>query len=535
MTSRWWSATALAVVAGASLVLAHPPTGWWVTSVVTVPLLITALRADEARHTSLTWPRTLLRAFALGLVAGLVAYGPMIVWLVAPAGLVGWGALVLIQAAWVGVWAVMVRPWVRSAWAPVVVTGTWVGMDAWRSLVPLSGFGWGTIADAHAADAWLLPVARTLGGRGLTALVVVIGMLGLALIDGARAARAGSTSVLDAVRRPALALATVLVVAALLGRVPAPATAGVLDVLVVQANDIRHWEESVADAPLRITTTAHDLTVAAVEAEGRPDLTVWPESSIDRDPSTPRGAPLGRLALEAAAVADPLVAGASLDGPDPATQRAIVALLLGPDGETDRYVKRRLVPFGEYVPLRRWLEVIPALDQVPRDAVAGRDARSLEVATGVRAAVAICFETLFSDIVRTNVLAGPVDAGIVLAITNDASFRDGAEPAQHLAQSRLRAVETGRWVVHAALSGSSAFVDPSGGVHDATDLFTATTIRRDVPLAVGRTPYLTGGDVVGGLGRIVFVAAGVDVVLAAHRRRMRAPAPPASAIGSVTS
>jgi len=157
------------------------------------------------------------------------------------------------------------------------------------------------------------------------------------------------------------------------------------------------------------------------------------------------------------------------------------------------------------VPGRRWLEWIPALDQVPRDAVAGPGAQSFAVAPGVQAAVLICFETLFSDLARTNVLAGPVDAGLILSITNDASFRRSAEPAQHLAQSRMRAIETGRWVVHAALSGSSAFVDPSGGVSQATDLFARAAIREDVPIAVGRTPFLMIGDVVGMIGAAVLL------------------------------
>ena len=74
-----------------------------------------------------------------------------------------------------------------------------------------------------------------------------------------------------------------------------------------------------------------------------------------------------------------------------------------------------------------------------------------------------------------------------------------------VAEYIARAIETGRWVVHAALSGSSAFIDPEGRVHGATDLFTQATIRHDVPIAVGRTPFLVLGDVVGIVGAAVLV------------------------------
>lgn len=484
------------------------------------PALVLALRRADGRATG--WRRAELEALAVGTLAGLVAYGPMVSWLIAPAGLVGWGLLVAVQALWLGILAAMLRPWIRSPWLPVVGALTWVGMDAWRALVPLSGFGWGTIGYAHAEDPFLLPVARTLGANGIT-LLVVAASLGVLVITDARSSGPEGSQGTARARRVATGATAALVVLAgvvlTLRTVPAPATAGTLDVLVVQPNDIRHWIAQAPDPPLAITTNARDLTLAAVADGGRPDVTVWPESSIDRDPSTPRGAVLGELAREAATAAGTIVAGAALDGPDAARERLIVALRLDGDGETDRYVKRRLVPFGEYVPARPLLGRLPVLAQVPRDAVPGPGPRAMEVAPGVHAAIAICFETLYPDIVRTNLFAAPEPAALVLALTNDASFQDGAEPAQHLAQSRLRAVETGRWVVHGALSGSSAFVDPQGGVHQATPSFTATTIRREVPLAVGRTPFLATGDVVAMLGRAGFVAFGAAALLGIRRRR----------------
>lgn len=514
-------APAVATTGGLALLVAHPPVGWWWTSFAAPALLLAALHLDAHAAGATGRP---VRGLRLGAVLGLVAYGPMISWLIAPAGLVGWGLLTLVQAGWMALLGWLLSRVLEHPWLALITAVLWTGIDAWRGLVPLNGFGWGALAYAHVDGSWLLPTARLVGGRGITLLVVLIGTAGyLAARTTWQGARAAGDRDLDramATARVPFALLVGGLLVSVLAIVEPPATDGELDVLVVQGNDIRHWEAQPPDPPLTITTAQRDLTLAAVAADGPPQLTVWPESSIDRDPFTPRGSALGALADEAARAAGTLVAGASLDGPDPATQRLIAALHLE-DGlvEVDRYVKRRLVPFGEFVPLRRWLDWFPPLDQVPRDAQPGEGPQQLVLADGTRLAVIICFETLFTEVVRSNVRGEGELAHVVLSLTNDASFRDTAEPAQHLAQSRLRAVETGRTVVHAALSGASAIVTPDGEVRHETPVFTQATIRASVPLATGPTPFLVIGDLVGGLTRAATLLWALWLVWLAWGRR----------------
>ena len=505
---------ALAAASGLALLAAHPPVGWWAASFLAPALLLAALWTESAQaEAQARRPRT----FRLGLLSGLSTYGPLLSWLLLPAGVVGWGLLVAVQAVWMGVVAALLTPALRWRTLPLVTAVVWTGIDAWRAVWPLNGFEWGAIAYAHVDGSWLLPTARILGGRGITFLVVLISAAGaVAITMAASAFRARQDGDLerDLDRRTRVPLAFLVggLLASVLLTVEPPPTDGSLEVLAVQGNDVRHWEleEREADAPLRITTALRNETLAAIDRDGVPDLTVWPESSVDRDPFTPRGEVLGELAGDAAAASGRLLTGASLDGPDPATQRLIAALLLE-DGfdEIDRYVKRRLVPFGEFIPLRPLLEWFPPLEQIPRDAQPGSEPQSMEVVDGVEAAVIICFETVFADVVRTNVLAGEEPARIVFSLTNDASFGDSAEPAQHLAQTQLRAVETGRWFVHAALSGSSAFVSPDGQLDQATELFTVDAIRAELPLVSGLTPYLVVGDVLGWLTRLGAVLAAV--------------------------
>jgi apolipoprotein N-acyltransferase len=508
---------ALGIVAGVALWASHAPVEAAPAAFLVAPLLVAAMRMtagagalDPTGRVS-GGPRVALPA----LIAGLIGYGAMISWLIAPAGVIGWGLLVLVQAAWLGLWALLVAPHLHRSLAPAIAGAAWVGMDTLRGIVPLSGFSWGALAYSQVDVDWFVPLGRVVGASGITFVIVT---LSVALVDGLISMRMGDRE--DPPRAP-LVQAVGLALIVTLVTVGPPPTEGDLDVLAVQGNDIEHWILQDPDPPRTITGNLHRLTLEEVERSGAPDLVVWPESAIDRDPSRPAWRDLGELADEVAAVVGVLVAGVSLDGPeDPARERIVGAWQLGPQGTADvddLYIKRRPVPFGEYVPGRRWLEWIPALDQVPRDAIAGPEPQSFEVAPGVRVAVLVCFETLFSDLARSNIRAAETDAAIVLAITNDASFQRSAEPAQHLAQSRMRAIETGRWVVHAALSGSSAFVDPQGRVHQATELFTQDSIRADIPLAAGRTPFLAIGDVTGVMGAGTIALLGVLAIV----RRIR--------------
>jgi apolipoprotein N-acyltransferase len=516
-------APALAAASGLAMLASHPPVGWWWTTFLAPPLLLSALAAD-ARDAEASGRG--VRAFRLGGFAGLVFFLPLLSWLILPAGYVGWGLLALVQSIWFGLLGVVLRPFLAHRLLPVVVAVAWTGVDAWRAIVPLNGFEWGAIHYAHVDGSWMLPVARLVGGRGITFLVVLIGAAGYVVVAetvrGLRARESGPVEYAVAgTRGPVLVLVGALLVS-IVATIEPPAETGNLDVLVVQGNDIRHWEEEVSDASFRISSQMRDRTVDAVGEGPPPDLTVWPEASIDTDPFSERGERFLPLLQEAAATSRFLLAGMNIDGPQPQENFHRTQLLVDSDAETvGRYDKRRLVPFGEYIPMRNLLGGLPPLQQVPRDIIPAPAPHSV-IVDGVAVAVVICFETLFSEVTRSNVLASDEPAGVIVAATSDASFGDSAEPYQHLAQSQLRAVETGRWVVHGALSGSSAFVDQRGGVHDATPLFTQAAIRRDVPTVAGMTPFLVIGDVLGWATRGLVLALAVVALLATRRGGERA-------------
>jgi apolipoprotein N-acyltransferase len=159
---------------------------------------------------------------------------------------------------------------------------------------------------------------------------------------------------------------------------------------------------------------------------------------------------------------------------------------------TSRYDKVRRVPFGEYVPLRGLLDALGApIDQVRTNAVAGTTPAVIELPDGTELGVVISWEVFFGGRAREGVKR---DASVIINPTNGASYTGTVVQTQQVASSRLRAVETGRWVVQAAPTGFSAFVSPSGEVHQRTGVSERAVITREIDLRTGRTWYMRIGD-----------------------------------------
>ncbi len=152
----------------------------------------------------------------------------------------------------------------------------------------------------------------------------------------------------------------------------------------------------------------------------------------------------------------------------------------------------QLVPFGEYVPLKRLLFFVGPLIEAVSDFSAGTEPVVFD-ADGRRFSVAICYESVYPWLARAFVLRG---SQLLVTITNDAWFQRSSAAYQHFEQGAIRAVEEGRYVVRAANTGISGAVDPYGRVLTRTDLFVPAAVTADVRLLSGRTWYNQLGDIV---------------------------------------
>ena len=156
-----------------------------------------------------------------------------------------------------------------------------------------------------------------------------------------------------------------------------------------------------------------------------------------------------------------------------------------------RFDKRHLVPFDEYVPLRRVLFFVNALaGGTIGEFVPGGEATVFSTPLG-RFGVVICYEAIFPGEVRAFFLGG---ADFLVNITNDAWFGRSAAPVQHLAMAAFRAVENRAYLIRAANTGISAIAGPDGRIVQASELFTPAVVSGLIAPRIGASLYTRYGD-----------------------------------------
>jgi apolipoprotein N-acyltransferase len=383
----------------------------------------------------------------------------------------------------------------RLAAALVLVPSAFVVGEVLRSWEGLGG-PWGLLGVSQWNAPALLSVAALGGVWGLSFLLVAVNVA-VAAVVGRRVP--GPTRVAAAVVAVALPLAAL----AFWWLRPPPAPAGTALVGFVQPGVVGPVEERFR---------ASERLSRSLPAGARPDLVVWGESSVGRDPAANPG-DVARLTGTARAAGAPVLA--NVDAQREAGGGIYKsALLVGEGGVLGSYDKMRLVPFGEYVPLR------PLLGWVTRLT----DAAAVDRHRGARLAVLdagelsvgplVCFESAFPDLARNLAAQG---ADLVVVQTADTTFQGSWGLDQHASLSAVRAVESGRPVLQAALSGTSAAFDARGRrlAWAPGDWRGAAVV--ELPLSAERTPYIRAGDLV---PAACGVALAVAALVAVRRRRL---------------
>ncbi len=233
------------------------------------------------------------------------------------------------------------------------------------------------------------------------------------------------------------------------------------------------------------------LTKEAAEAGA--DLIVWPETAVPfvLDRYAEEKQELQELAREHEAV---LLLGVFVFGENGEDYNAIRVIDADGTYHEDFYAKRHLVPFGEYVPLRPLIEIIcpPLLEisQLASESTPGDDAAVFDTAVGQLGSL-ICFDSIYEMLAIDSARSG---AELLCISTNDSWFFDSAAVYMHNAQAKLRAIETGRYVVRAANTGVSSVISPMGAEINRLDALLEGIVWGKVELRDDTTLYTKTGN-----------------------------------------
>jgi apolipoprotein N-acyltransferase len=470
---------------------------------------------------------SLTRALTLGFVTGVVYFTGTLYWITRVMAVYGDlqpfvavlvnGLLIAYLALFPALFAVVTCRLVLS-YGPLALLAAplvWVTTELGRTYL-LTGFPWVLLGYSQVSVLPIAQVASLFGVYGLSALVASVSA---AVAYGLGPAKAGPTEKLAASgsvtsgfsrtlsRTFPLAVVLILVIAfAAWGSLRVArgdlAAGTPVRVALVQGNvgQDEKWDPrratDIFDNYLRMTRQAI--------AQGA-DLVVWPESSTPFTFEMEHAAAdsIRRIARDARV---PILLGSDQIERGAPTRYYNSAYLVRADGSTGAvYRKMHLVPFGEYVPLKRLLFFAKPLVEAVSDFSAG-DSAVLMTVDGHSISTSICYEIVYPDLVRRFVAAG---SELLTTITNDAWFGDTSAPHQHFAQAAMRAIENGRYLVRAANTGISGGVDPYGRVLVQSRLFEPAVVTATVTYRTEKTLYTRIGDLfayVSALATLVLLA-----------------------------
>jgi apolipoprotein N-acyltransferase len=476
-----------AALSGALLVLSFPLVNLWPFAWLFLVPLLSCTRGKDGKD-----------AFLLGAFAGVIAYLGLIYWVVVavhrygniplPLSIPILLLLVMYLSLYWGVFAFFAsfakekREWIVLLAFPAL----WVGLEYLRSFL-LSGFPWALVGYSQYLNTAFVQIADITGIYGVSFLLILINTLFFLWIVSWSEKKRGP--ILGTIFTVAL-LALTFAYGYWKMNTPLKTEKG-LTVGVAQGNipqDVK-WDSAFQKRTLAIY---RDLSLELKEQS--PGLIVWPETAV---PSYfPSGTELDDKVMDIVQETGTYLLVGGLSAKEKKKKVREVqevmevynsAYLLSPQRRIiGRYDKMHLVPFGEYIPLSSRFPVLNKLVGV-WNIEPGEKAVLFRLPRG-RFGVLICFEVIFPELCRESVRQG---ADFMVTITNDAWFGKTSAPYQHLSQATFRAIENRVWLVRAANTGISAFVDPWGRIIKPSSLFTPAVLAEEITFKANTMTFYT--------------------------------------------
>jgi apolipoprotein N-acyltransferase len=474
----------LAALSGVLLAIAFPDYSIaWLAFVAVVPLLVALV------HTRGAW-----ESFLLGWISQSVAWLIMVPWVVRvmsyygglpyAMGVLIFCAMSLYLGLYGGVFALAVRliaPRERFLrW--LLVPLAWAAVEFARTRL-LSGFPWNLLAASIVDYAPLIQIARA-AGPYLLGCLILLPTIVIAWLLTQRSEAVTKVIALGLV-------ASVIFVwwgtgyVAERWRTTRDTGEQTFTAALLQPNITQQmrWNESEA---LAIYRQMIGMTLEA--AQHGANVVIWPESTV---PFEYANTGFFRDSVESMSRdrGIDIILGTVAEDPSNPNRVWNTAFLVSGGRTTGRYDKIHLVPFGEYVPMRRMLFFAKKLVHAVGEFEFGTNDYPLRGMTEY--GPAICYEVVFPQITRTQVRHG---AGVLVTITNDAWYDGTSAPRQHLNMARMRAVEDDRDLLRAATTGISAFVDRTGRVVEEIPMGREGIVYAKFATRHTETPYVRFGD-----------------------------------------
>jgi apolipoprotein N-acyltransferase len=496
------SAWLLVVVSAILQVIIFPLPGVYVLSwFALAPLIVALLRARPGGELEIPGsvrlqPATPGQGFLLGYASGILWYAGTCYWiydtmrqyggLSAPEALLALFLFCCYLGLYHGLFGLLISLLAGSGHdfrRPLVMAPfLWVAVELARTRV--TGFPWALLGIAQVDNVALCRIAASTGVYGISFEIVLVNVALAAAFLVPRQKR-------GAMLAAALAAAAVLQAGRL---VDAPGARADHAALLVQQNIPVSAEWTPASLRQTLNELMELTVKSAAASPARIDLIVWPESPAPFFTNDPRF----REALSAMARDTKTWTVAGAIGTSSATSAAgetgpvfNSAAWISPAGDwTARYDKIHLVPFGEYLPYPSLFSFAGGLTREVGEFQRGTSRRPLE-GSGARVGVFICYESIFPDEVRQ---FGDQGAQVFVNISNDGWYGDSGAYAQHLNQTRMRAIENNRWLLSATDTGVTASVDPWGRVVARVPRKQRTALVAPYALTSDTTFYTRHGD-----------------------------------------
>jgi apolipoprotein N-acyltransferase len=465
------------------------------------PLLLALLRARPAGELEVAGsvrlrPATPGQGFLLGYVCGILWYAGTCYWiydtmrlyggLSAPEAMLALFLFCCYLGLYHGLFGLLVSLLAgsgRDFRRPLVMAPfLWVAVELARTRI--TGFPWNLLGIAQVDN---IALCRIAGFSGVYGISLEIALVNVALAAAFLVPREKRGAMLAA----ALAAAAVLQAGRLVDAPPAKADHAAL--LVQQNVPVSaDWTPAYLQQTLNELT---ELTVKSVAASPmKIDLVVWPESPawfLTNDPRFREAVSAMARDTKTWTVVGSIGTSLTAVTGSPTSPIFNSAAWISPTGEwTARYDKIHLVPFGEYLPLPTLFSFAGGLTKEVGEFQHGTTRSPLD-GGAQRLGVFICYESIFPDEVRQFANQG---AQVFVNISNDGWYGDSGAYAQHLNQTRMRAIENNRWLLSATDTGVTAAIDPWGRVVARIPRKQRTTLVAPYALTSVTTFYTRHGD-----------------------------------------